>query len=105
MDGEIETAPNVFERPEQPIHRRRVLDVAWQDDRCFKAFGERLDALAKRLALIGERELRAMLMERLGDAPGDRMIVGNAHDEPALAAHQTCSGKNGTRLRRRHVLE
>src|SRR5690606_39652877 len=31
------------------------------------------------------------LGEFSGDAPGDRMIVGNAHDERALAGEKTCN--------------
>ena len=46
---------------------------------------QRLDALAERVALIGEGELGAVRGERPGDAPGDRMVVGDAHDQPALA--------------------
>ena len=51
--------------------------------------GERAHPLAERLALIGEGEFGALGRQRLGDAPGDRMIVGDAHDEAALAAHQS----------------
>ncbi len=50
---------------------------------------QRLDALAQRLALIGEGELGALRGERLGNAPGDRVVVGDAHDQPALALHQS----------------
>ena len=58
------------------------------DSREPETFGERAHALAQRLALIGEGELGALGGERLGDAPGDRMVVGDAHHEAALAAHQ-----------------
>ena len=37
---------------------------------------------------IGEGELGAVRGERLGDAPGDRVIVGDAHHQAALAFHQ-----------------
>jgi hypothetical protein len=50
---------------------------------------ERLDPLAERLALIREGELRAMRRERLGDAPGDRVVIRDPHDQSALALHQT----------------
>ena len=49
---------------------------------------QRLDAPAERLALIGEGERRAVRGERPGDAPGDRVVVGDPHDQPALALHQ-----------------
>ena len=51
--------------------------------------GQRRHPLAERLALIGEGEFRPVLGQRLGDAPGDRVIVGDAHDEAALPLHQT----------------
>ena len=42
-------------------------------------------ALLQRLALIGEGELGALRRQRLGDPPGERAVVGEAHDQPALA--------------------
>src|SRR5262249_59223372 len=49
---------------------------------------ERHDPLAERLALIGKREHRTVRGERAGDPPGDRVVVGDPHDQPALALHQ-----------------
>ena len=63
-------------------------DVAMADDMRAELGGERLDALLQRVALIGERELRALRARGAGDAPGDRAVVGDAHDEAALAGHQ-----------------
>ena len=34
--------------------------------------------------------LGALIGKRLGNPPGNRTIVGDAHDEPALACHQSC---------------
>ncbi|MGY4283403.1 hypothetical protein ACVWXO_002623 [Bradyrhizobium sp. LM2.7] len=48
---------------------------------------QRLDPLAQGLALEGEGKLGAMGMQRLRHAPGDRMIIGDAHDQTALALH------------------
>ena len=48
-----------------------------------------LTRLAERLALIGEGELGAVRGQRLGDAPGDRVVVGDPHDQAALALHQS----------------
>ena len=66
-----------------------ILDVAGQDqvrrtDR-FPASG--LDALAEGFALIGEGQFGALRAQRRGDAPGDRMVIGHAHDQAALAGH------------------
>ena len=70
------------------IDRRDVLDVAGQHEIGADRGGERLDPLAERVALIGEGELRPVRGERPGDAPGDRVVVGDPHDQPALAVHQ-----------------
>src|SRR3712207_8707033 len=48
----------------------------------------RSDALAERLALVGEGELGAVLAQNLGDAPGDRVVVRDPHDEAAPALHE-----------------
>jgi hypothetical protein len=52
-------------------------------------FGERLYPLLQCVALPGERDLRARRMAGLGDAPGNRAVVGDAENHPALALHQT----------------
>jgi hypothetical protein len=58
---------------------------------------QRLDALAERLALVGEGELGACAGQRARDAPGDRMVVGHAHDQAAAALHKarvtSCGGR------------
>ena len=61
--------------------------------------GQRLDALPERVALIGERELGALVGAGLGDAPGDRPVVGDAHDQAALAGHQALSNRHVHALR------
>jgi hypothetical protein len=88
MDDEIEIAPLLGERGENRIQRRDVLDVAGQRKLRAETLGERQDALAQGVALVGEGELGPLSGDRLGDAPGDRMIVRDAHHEAALAVHQ-----------------
>jgi hypothetical protein len=50
--------------------------------------GQRLDALLQRIALPGERNFRAGGVASPGDAPGDRAVIGDAEDHPALALHE-----------------
>ena len=85
MNDEVELAPFIFDLSENGVHRRRVSDVAMASDERAKALGQRTHALLQRIALIGEREFRARVMGRLGYAPGDRTVVGDAQNEPALA--------------------
>ena len=89
MDEEIEPAPLRLDALEHGVHRRRVGHVAMAGDMRVQLRGERLDALLQRVALVGERELRAGRAGRRGDPPGERAVVGDAHDEAALAAHHT----------------
>ena len=88
MDQEIERAPLLADGRERGVDRCGLLDVARQHQRGADRLGERLDAASERLALVGEGERRAMGGKRPGDAPGDRVVVGDPHDQPALALHQ-----------------
>ncbi len=60
-------------------------DVARRHERRAHRLRELADVLLDPLALVGERELRALVGEPLRDRPGDRALVGDAEHEPALA--------------------
>jgi enoyl-[acyl-carrier-protein] reductase (NADH) len=49
---------------------------------------KRAHPFLKRFALIRKSELRALPCDRSGDAPRKRAIVGETHDQAALAPHQ-----------------
>ena len=74
---------------EDRVDGRGLGDVAMADDQPADLLGQRLDPLLQRIALIGEGELGALRAAGLGDAPGDRAVVGDPHDQAALAAHET----------------
>ena len=66
---------------------------------------ERLDPLLDGVALIGERDLGALIGHGLGDAPGDRAVIGDAEHDAALARHQfaavshrSCALRKGRRF-------
>ncbi len=88
MNEEIDRAPLLLHLGEHGIDRRDVFDIARHQEIRTRRFRQRLDALEQRIALIGESEFSAVVRQRLGDTPRNRMIVGDAHDEPALALHQ-----------------
>src|SRR5262249_49431428 len=69
------------------IDRIDLLDIARQHQRGADRFGERLDAPAERVTLIGEGERRALAGEHASNTPGDRVIVGDPHHQSALATH------------------
>src|SRR5690606_29488266 len=77
---------------ENRIETGHVGDVAMAGNMCAQFGGEWLDALAEGIALIGQRELGALIRASLGDAPCDRSVVGHAEDQTALAGHKalTC---------------
>src|SRR5690606_10495285 len=89
MDENVQLAPLFLQRAEHGLHRILALDIAGQDNVRAEACGERSDALLQRIALVGEGDLGARFGELLRNAPGDRMIVGDAHDEGALARQET----------------
>ena len=62
--------------------------VAVADHDAADLLGQRLDPLLQRVALIGEGELRAVPAAGLGDAPGERAMVRDPHDQAAFAAHE-----------------
>ena len=78
-----------FRRVEQrdrgsPRSRRRPPATIFEPS--FSTIGS--TRLPNAAALVGEGHLGARGMQRLGDAPGDRAVVGHAHDQAALAGHQ-----------------
>src|ERR1700691_2246891 len=92
MDHEIELAPKPFDLAKGGIDRRRIGNVAMADDMGVELFGKRPDALLERFTLIGEGELGAGAMRRLGYAPGDRTVIGRPKDEAAAPGQDSGNG-------------
>src|ERR1700686_2226405 len=88
MHDEIEPRPLLGERSENAVEARLIGDVAVHHDLAAETLGKRAHALGERVTLEGESDLGALGMDRLGDAPSDRAIVGDAHDEAPLAGHE-----------------
>ena len=105
VNEEVDPAEAVRHGIDGSIHRFELFDIARDHQFGPEALGQGLHALAKGLALVGERQFGAFRRQRLGDAPGDGMIVGHSHNEPALAAHEPGLGRPGLFRHRilRHV--
>ena len=88
MHEEVDRAPGRLHRGETASMVAGSVDVAMADDEPPTSCGQRLDALLERVALIGEGKLGAVTMAGFGDAPGQRALVGDPHDQAALAAHE-----------------
>ena len=89
MDDEVERVPPLLERVEGLVERLHVRHVAIDQQVGAKLRRQRPDALFERLALVGKGQLGALLGDRARNPPGERPVVGEAHDQPALALHQS----------------
>ena len=88
MNQKVEFSPLVFDGLEGGVEARFVGYVAGDDDRGFHRLGQRLDPLREGVTLISEGQFGAVRGERAGDTPGDRPVVGHAHDQTTLAGHE-----------------
>ena len=64
-------------------------DIAIDQRGGLQRLDQRHHALLEQIALIGEGQFGAGLVQRLGDAPGDGAVVGHAHDQAAFAFHES----------------
>ena len=62
-----------------------ALDVAWLDERGADALRQRPNPLLEHHLDGAEAQLAAVLVQRLGDAPGDGVVVGDAEYQRLLA--------------------
>ena len=99
VHDEVDLAPLLLQAGEQPVEALLALDVGLLDDLRAQLLDHRQHALAEGRALVGEGHLGAGGVQRLRDAPGDRAIVGDAHDQAALALHQPRDGRKSRCLR------
>src|SRR6185437_2814429 len=88
VDGEVEPPPALVDGGKEAIEALFVGDIAIAHEVAADLLGERPHALAIGIALIRESEFRAMRRDQLGDAPGERALIGNAHDQAALSLHE-----------------
>src|SRR5690606_36287636 len=89
VDDVVERAPLGLQRLEDAVNGCDVVDIAWKRELGATLIGKRLHAAAEGFTLVGEGEFGAMLSGVLGDAPGDGVVVRDAHDEAALALQQS----------------
>ena len=85
MDQVIHLAPLL---PDLFKHRLGLAfdaDIERHEDRRFELFRQRLDKALRLLVQIGHRDLGTECAEGAGATPGDRLIVGDADDQPPLA--------------------
>jgi hypothetical protein len=88
MDQKVDRIPDLGQLGKGGIQRAGIGDVAIDQGGRLHRLDQRDHPLLEQVALVGEGQFRARLMQGLGDAPGNGMLVGDPHDEPALALHQ-----------------
>src|SRR5476651_292484 len=91
MDQEVEAAPLLLDLGEGGIDAGSIGDVARQDQLAADLLGQRPHPFLQRFTLKGEGELGAMFVARFGDSPGDRAMIGHAHDQAFFPGHYLCS--------------
>src|SRR5258708_1677437 len=89
MHNEVDLAPFLLQHLEHGVEGCRVGPVAMPEQETVDFPGQRLDAFLQRVTLPSQRDLRTRRMAGLCDAPGDRAVIGDAENHPALAQHQT----------------
>ena len=70
-------------------------DIAFDEWRVAELSGEGLDAFFEGLALVRDSELSASLVACLSDAPSDRALIGESHNDAALAFEKVAFDKVG----------
>ena len=86
QDEHDEAAPFAFQKLEGAVDLAVDRHIEWQCERAHLC-SERQHTLLQLVVGVRDGELCALTVHRLRDAPGDGPVVGNAHDEAALAGH------------------
>ena len=81
MQQEVEPAPFLLDALEHLFGLSFGSDVERHEDRRLELLRQRLDMLLGLVVQIGDREVGAQGPKRLGAAPRDRLIVGDADDQ------------------------
>ena len=88
MDKEVEFAPILGNALEHRLHLSGDSRIERHHDRRLEFARQRLDIFLGLVVEIGDRQFRAQRAKRRGAAPGDRLLVGDADNEPSLAVQQ-----------------
>ena len=85
MHQEIKLAPTRFNCGKGAIQRVIIGHINIHHEIATNACGKRREALAKALSLIGKAKPCARICHRFGNAPSDRALIGNAHDQATFS--------------------
>src|SRR5579871_2010325 len=82
MKQEIELSPFLLDALEHLFGLTLDTDIERHEDRRLEILRQRLDIFPGAVVQIGDRQLGSERAKRLGAAPGDRLIVGDADNQP-----------------------
>ena len=88
MDDEIHAVPHLAQCGKGGIDGGGIADIAIDHRRRLQRFDQWHHPLAEQVALVGKGQFGARIVQGLGDAPGDGVLVGHAHDQAAFALHE-----------------
>ena len=88
MDAALKVPDLAPDRVHQRVDLRVARHVALRQDGIAGGGRELLQVLREALHLIGEHEPRALAAHRARDAPRDRALVRDPHDQTGLAVEQ-----------------
>ena len=88
VNDEVQFAPLLADAFEQRLEFAGPGHVQRQSQTGLHLFCQWLDMHPGLVVKPGECQFRAHFVQRLGAAPGDRMLVGDAHHQTALAGQR-----------------
>jgi len=88
VNHEVQLPPGLFDGRKCRIDRGHVRHVAGHYKLRADFGGQGLNPFLDGIALIREGQFRPMPRAGLRNPPGNRPVIGNAHDQPAFASHQ-----------------
>ena len=92
MNKEVNSAPLFLQQGEDGIHTGFVGYITMSGDDTADFFRQGFNTLLQGITLVGQRNLRARGADRLCNSVCNRSAVRHAHDETALAAHDSAFG-------------
>jgi len=93
VDEEIKAIPAPGDVGEGGIDAGLVGNVAGQHEIGADARRQRADPALQRLALEREGQFRALRSAGIGDAPGQRAVIGDPHHDTTAAGEQGAHGR------------
>ena len=89
MDNEVDCRPARRQLFKSGVKIGHVGNVAIDQEIAAQLLGQRAHALFHHFTLIADRQLGTLGLQPLRDAPSERLVIGEAHDEATFPCHQS----------------